>query len=102
MRIVTLNEAMDAAAKAVHQDRQVADRQFGVGLFDRAVAHHSKMHLRANITRGTTHNRHGQQSRYLAYGWAHVYDGAPQAVWQDFFRGAILNSCARMARGLRP
>ena len=102
MRIVTLNEAMDAAATAVHLDRQRADRQFGAGLFDRAVAHHRKLDLRANITRGTTQDRRGQQSRYIAYDWAHVYDGAPHSIWQDFFRGAILNSCSRMARGLRP
>lgn len=101
-KIVTLTEAMDAAPEDVRADRAMADRQFGVGLFDRAVAHHSKLRLRANITRGTTHDSRGQRSRYIAYDWAHVYDGAPHHIWHDFFRGSIMNSCSRMARGLHP
>jgi len=100
--IVTIDEILDAAAEAVHLDRQEADLQFGAGLFDKAIAHHKKLKLRANILKGTTRNKRGQQSRCLDYDWAHVYDGAPHLVWSDFFRGAVMNSCSRMARGLNP
>jgi hypothetical protein len=102
MKIVTLNEAMDAAATAVYVDRKKADQQFGVGLFDKAVAHHNNLGLRANISKGTTRNKRGQQSKYVNYDWAHVYEDAPHFIWYDFFRGVIMNSCSRMARGLEP
>mgnify|MGYP001168697125 CR=1 FL=1 len=102
MKIVTLAEAMAAAPEDVRTDRARADQQFGVGLFDQAVAHHTGLRLRANITTGTTQNRYGQLSKYTNYNWSPVYEDAPHHIWHDFFSGTILNSCSRMARGLKP
>lgn len=102
MKIVTLAEAMDAASEYVRADRAKADQQFGAGLFDQAVAHHTSLRLRANVTTGTTQNRYGQLSKYINYNWSHVYEEAPHHIWHDFFRGTIMNSCSRMARGLKP
>lgn len=102
MNIVTLNEAMDAAPEDVRADRARADEQFGAGLFDKAVAHHNNLRLRANISNGTTRDKYGETSRFIDYNWAHVYEDAPNLIWHDFFGGTIMNSCSRMARGLRP
>jgi hypothetical protein len=102
MKIVTLNEAMDAAPEDVRAYRARADEQFGAGLFDKAVAHHNNLRLRANISNGTTQDKHGQKSKYIDYNWAHVYEDAPHLIWHDFFSGTIMNSCSRMARGLKP
>lgn len=101
-RCVTLSEAMSAAGTAVYLDRRQADEQFGPGLFDTAIEHHTALRLRADIVRGTTRNRHGLTSRWVNYDWADTYVEAPHFVWFDYFRPFILNSCSRMARGLAP
>src|SRR5690554_871589 len=100
--IITLNEILNAASEVVHLDRREADLQFGAGLFDKAIAHHKKRNLRANVSLGTVHDKHGQKSKFINYNWAHVYDGAPRLIWRDFFLPDILNSCSRMARGFNP
>lgn len=83
-------------------DRQKANRQFGDGLFDKAVEHHQKMRLVADPEKGETRNKFGNDSQFLNYDWAHIYKECPHFIWGDFFRGSILNSCSRMARGLNP
>jgi len=102
MNIVTLAEAVDAAPEDVRAYRARADEQFGAGLFDKAVAHHNNLRLRANTSNGTTLDKYGETSRFTNYDWAHVYEDAPHLIWHDFFSGTIMNSCSRMARGLRP
>jgi hypothetical protein len=102
MKIVTLAEAMAAAPEDVRADRARADQQFGVGLFDQAVAHHTNLCLRANVTTGTTQNKYGEASRFTHYELAYFYEAYPHHIWNDFFSGTILNSCSRMARGLKP
>lgn len=102
MKIVTLAEAIDAAPEDVRAYRARADEQFGVGLFDKAVAHYTKLRLRANVTKGTTQDKHGETSQFLNYDLAHFYEAYPHHVWSSFFSGTIMNSCSRMARGLKP
>jgi len=102
MKIVTLAEAMDAAPEDVRADRARADQRFGAGLFDRAVEHHTKLHLRANISDGTTLNKYGETSRFKHYELAYFYEAYPHHIWPDFFRGTIMNTCSRMAQGLKP
>ena len=65
---------------------------------------HPALGLSADTDAGTTRNRRGNQSRFL--NWtstdASVYQGRPAAVFWDFFRGSIANSCSRIDRGLTP
>lgn len=100
MHKITLNQAMIAAGTAVYLDKLKADKQFGPGLFDKAVEHHVKRGLRADIKAGITRDREGIKSRFVNYNWAAQYQNAPHFVWFDFFRPAILNSCSRLSRGL--
>ena len=99
---MTLSQACEHAGTAVHMDRQKADEQFGAGLFDKAIEHHTKRGLSVDLTKGTTRDRAGLQSRFINYIGEQTYTDAPHFVWFDFFRGAVLNSCSRMARGLEP
>lgn len=100
MKTISLPEAMDSAATAVYQDRIKADQQFGKGLYDQAVIHHTKRNLRANVTLGGTKDRDGFCSQFVDYTWSHVYDEAPHHVYFDFFRPSLLNSVSRLSRGL--
>ena len=76
--------------------------QFGQDAFEQALAYHSALNLRADITLGTTYDRNGQCSGFLAYDWAERYTGDPEAIWNDFFRPAVGNSASRISRGLAP
>lgn len=98
--IVTLAQAMESAATAVYLDRQKANEQFGRGLFDKAVAHHIRRNLRANLKTGETLDCDGWRGRFTAYDWAQVYDSAPHHVYFDFLRGHVMNSASRLSRGL--
>lgn len=102
MKIVTLAEAMNAAPEDVLADRERADKQFGVGLFDKAIEHHTKLNLRADISNGTTRDKYGETSRFTHYELAYFYEAHPHHIWNDFFSGTIMNSCSRMARGYDP
>lgn len=97
-RVITLTEAMAEAPTDVHADRQ----RWGDALFDRAVEHHTSRNLRANIGNGTTRDKDGIQSRFVAYDWACHYESSPDHVYYDFFKGIVCNSCSRMERGLNP
>lgn len=101
-KIVTLAEAMDAAPEDVLADKERADQQFGVGLFKKAIEHHDKLNLRADISNGTTRDKYGEISRFTNYELAYFYEAYPHHIWNDFFSGTIMNSCSRMARGYDP
>lgn len=94
---ITLAQAMEAAATAVYLDRQKAP-----ALFDKAIEHHVARGLRADVAKGTTRDRDGWRSGFVAYDWAATYEEAPHFVYWDFFRPAILNSVSRLERGLNP
>lgn len=98
MRYYTLEAAMRLAPDYVAGDRV----EFGADLFDRAVAHHVKRKLRADIKTGQTRDVDGFHSRYSTYDWAHLYEANPDWIYYDFFSGAVRNSCDRMLRGLEP
>jgi len=101
-KIVTLAEAMNAAPEDVLADKERADKQFGVGLFEKAIEHHDKLNLRANSSNGTTRDKYGETSRFTHYELAYFYEAYPHHIWNDFFSGTIMNSCSRMARGNDP
>lgn len=101
-KIVTLAEAMDAAPEDVLADRERADKQFGMGLFDKAIEHHTKLNLRADISNGTTRDKYGETSRFTNYDLAYFYEAYPHHIWNDFFSVTIMKSCARLAHGLNP
>lgn len=96
--IVNLAQAMADSPTAVYLDR----KKWGDDLFDKAVAHHTARRLRADLSAGTTTDVDGQRSRFVQYDWGHEYENAPHHVYFDFFRGAVCNSCSRLARGLAP
>jgi hypothetical protein len=104
METVTLEQSLEWSATEVYLVRRKAAENWadGAALFDKAVAHHKARRLRANVKLGTTRDRDGWRSRYVDYDWASDYEQHPSFVFHDFFRGAILNSIDRMARGLEP
>lgn len=95
---ISLAQAMDMAPDQVAEDRH----KVGADLFDRAVDHHTRRRLVADVGQGTTRDRDGRRSRYVDYDWADHYSECPDHIWPDFFRGEVLNSCSRMRRGLTP
>jgi hypothetical protein len=101
----TMAEAMAAAPDDAQAARQVAGADFGPGLFDRAIAHHAARQLRADVAAGVTRDREGIRARFVSWtpeDLAGHVDRRGAHVWFDFFRGHVLNSCSRMARGLTP
>lgn len=100
--MITLQQAMDVAATTVYLDRRKFDEQFGPGLFDKAVEHHTKKRLRADIETGTTYRERGWVAQFVSYDWEDHYKDAPHFVWFDFFLPIIGNSVSRMSRGLEP
>jgi ferredoxin-like protein FixX len=99
---VSIREAMQLAEEEVRQCRIEAAAEFSEGLFDKAVEHHAKRGLRADLVLGVTRDREGVQSRFLDYTWASAYTRNPGHIWYDFFCGPVMNSVSRMARGLEP
>ena len=91
----TLTQAAAIAPDDVSTARQYAEHAFGPGLFDRAIAHHESRGLRATLGVGETRDRGGVCARFVG---GHTCE--PGHVWFDFFRGHIMNSVSRMARGL--
>jgi hypothetical protein len=101
----TLAQAMQDAAGAVHHDRQMANEQFGVGLFDKAVEHHTKRRLQADVVKGTTTDCDGPRARFINWTLedaANHSDHHRHFVWFSFFRGDVMNSVSRLSRGLEP
>lgn len=91
----TLAQASELATDDVASARQYAELEFGAGLFDRAMAHHEARNLRATLGAGETRDSGGIIARYVG---GHTCQAAH--VWFDFFRGHVMNSVSRMARGL--
>lgn len=102
MSYITLKQAMDDAMQVVMIKKQSADRKFGPGLFEKAIAHHMQRDLRASVVKGSVRDRDGFRSQFVDYDWADVYAENPEYVWTDFFLPFILNSVSRMSRGLEP
>lgn len=98
MTHITLDQAMAASPTIVYLDRQ----KWGGELFDKAVEHHRRRKLRADIEKGSTRDVDGWRSQFTAYDWGHEYADAPHHIYFDFFRGTVNNSCSRIQRGLEP
>lgn len=77
---------------------------WGEPIVAQAIKHHLALGLEADPIKGTTRNRHGNQSRFLDWTQANIdmHVGCPSAIFYSFFRGSIANSCSRIARGLTP
>lgn len=95
---ITLARAVELSNGDADADR----KKWGADLFNKALAHHEKRQLVANLETGTTRDRDGVRSQFTAYDWADTYKADPGAIYFDFFRPAISNSCDRMRRGLEP
>jgi hypothetical protein len=100
--IFTLAEAMALAPSEVAEAREYCAKTFGPEYWDKAVAHHEKRKLRADIAEGTTRDCDGWKSGFVGYDWSHEYQDRKEWIFYDFFRGFICNSVSRMARGLQP
>ena len=95
---ITLTRAVELSNGDAAADRA----KWGVELFDKALAHHEKRGLVADIDAGTTRDRDGIRSQFTAYDWSDTYKADPGAIYFDFFRPAICNSCDRTRRGFTP
>lgn len=93
----TLDEAL---ALADPKDVSECKSAFGVDLFEQAVEHHRRRGLTADVKKGTTRDKDGQNSVYPGYDWADRYTTHKGHIWFDFFRGFVVNSASRLSRGL--
>ncbi|WP_369662012.1 hypothetical protein [Variovorax sp. V15] len=98
-RLYTLPQALALADPSeIAENRSI----FGSDLFAQAVEAQTRNGLRADIVKGSTRDRDGFRSQFIAYDWEATYRENPSHIWSDYFRPAVMNSASRMQRGLAP
>lgn len=97
MARTTFDQALDLSATEVHLLRARADDP---DAFDRAMARMRAERWSCDTRTGVTRNRDGVQAYFSAYDWGAEYAAHPQFIFNDYFRGPLLNKYSRIVRGV--
>jgi len=94
---MTFDQSIQHSATEFYLLRKRAENQTA---FDQAVEWMRSMKFRADLEKGYTRNRDGVAAFWRSYDWAARYTEYPNFVFQDFFRGHLMNKYSRLLRGL--